>query len=481
MFGKNSLQFRIFLSMILLVVVSFVVIAIVTIRQYQKQSVQDHNDRLFRKEEQLKMQMQYVFSQTTYPVETQYIPLIFKDEIYQIANIQNVNFNLYDLQGNLLKTSRADLDEKFINSCLPDSILEALNSNIDKRFTEQKIVQNQDYLSLYTYVNDMQFKPIAILNIPYFENDVFNELLLKGSLFNLAIVYSILLIITVLIAFLLSKYITKSLQTIERKLKQTQLLQRNEKIILENPTTEIQQLISAYNAMVGEIENSKIQLARNEREQAWREMAKQVAHEIKNPLTPMRLTIQSFERKFNPTLPDAPKKLKEFSETLIQHIDTLSNIASAFSSFTTMPKEHCEHIDINGVIKRTIDIFNKKYIYFNTKNTEIIAFIDKNHLNRIITNLLKNAIQATQSVSNPKIEIYTWLEDKRIGISLKDNGLGIEKSLHEKIFEPQFTTKTTGSGLGLAMVKNIVQSYKGHIELLSEPTKGATFTIYLPL
>lgn len=480
-FVKTSLRFRIFISMILLVVLSFIVIALVTIEQYRKQSVQYHNERLFRKEEQIKAQIQYVFSQTTYPVETQYIPLIFKNDIYQIANIQNVNFDLYDLQGNLLKSSRAVLDEKFINTCISDTILEQLNSSIDKRVIEQKIIDDKGYQSSYSYVNDNQFKPIVILNIPNYENDSFNETSLKGSLFNLSIVYFILLIFTGLIAFLLSKYITKSLKTIEKKLAKTQLLQRNEKIILENPTTEINQLISAYNSMVDEIEKSKIELAKTERELAWREMAKQIAHEIKNPLTPMRLTIQSFERRFDPTATDAQKKLTEFSETLIQHIDTLSNIASAFSSFTTMPEENREHININNIIRRTIDIFNKNYIIFYPKISEIMAFVDKNQINRLITNLLKNAIQATENTPTPLIEVSTSVKDNEICISVKDNGIGIEKSLHEKIFEPKFTTKSTGSGLGLAMVKNIVQNYKGRIVLSSEEKQGTTFTIFFPM
>lgn len=480
MFGKSSLQFRIFLSMILLVVLSFIVIALVTIEQYRKQSVQYHNERLFRKEEQIKAQIQYVFSQTTYPVETQYIPLIFKNEIYQIANIQNVNFNLYDLQGNLLKSSQAVLDEKFANTCISDTILEHLNSSLDKRFIKQQLIDNKGYQSSYSYVNDNQFKPIVILNIPNFENDSFNETSLKGSLLNLTIAYTILLILTGLIAFLISKYITKSLKTIEQKLTQTQLLQRNEKIILENPSTEISQLISAYNSMVDQIEESKIELAKTERERAWREMAKQIAHEIKNPLTPMRLTIQNFQRRFEPTALDARKKLNEFSETLIQHVDTLSNIASAFSSFTAMPEENREYLDINSIIKRTIDIFNKNYILFSSQTNEIIAFVDKNQINRLFINLLKNAVQATENIKKPLIEISTSITDSEICISVKDNGIGIEKSLQEKIFEPKFTTKSTGSGLGLAMVKNIVENYKGRIVLTSEKNQGAVFVIFLP-
>lgn len=466
--------------MIFLVILSFVTIAWVTIRQYKRQSVQYHNERLLRKEEQIKAQIGYVFSRTTYPVETQYIPLIFKNEIYQIANIQNINFDFYDLQGNMLKSSRAVLDEKLLDTCLDDTILTQLNSVLDKRIIQQKIVENKEFLSSYTYITDNQFKPIAILHIPFFEHDSFNENSLKGFLYNLTIAYSILLLITILIAFLISKYITQSLKTIERKLIKTQLLKHNEKIILNNPSTEIYRLVSAYNSMVDEIEKSKMQLAKNEREMAWREMAKQVAHEIKNPLTPLKLTIQNFERKFDPLRDDAQTKIKEFSQTLIQHIDTLNDIASAFSSLTTMPEEYRQYQDINNIIKRTIDIFARRYILFNSQEKEIIAFVDKNQINRVITNLLKNAIHAVQSTSNPLIEVNTFIKVKQIVIQVKDNGVGIEKQLQDKIFEPQFTTKSMGTGLGLAMVKNIIQSYNGRIDIVSEVNKGTTFTISIP-
>ena len=467
--------------MILFVVVAFAVIALVTTIQYRKQSVRYHKERLFRKEEQIKAQIQYTFLQTTFPVEAQYIPLIFKDEIYRISNVQNVNFNLYDLHGNLLKSSRAVLDERFAHTCIPDSILDALESAVNKRYIEHTTIDKKGYQSSYSYVNDNQFKPILILHIPNFENDSFNESSLRNSLYNLSLVYSVLLIIAVILAYFISTYITKSLKTIEKRLTQTQFLEHNEKIILENPSAEIGQLVSAYNSMIDEIEKNKQALAKSERERAWREMAKQIAHEIKNPLTPMRLSIQNFERKFDPNSLNAQDKLAEFSQTLIQQIDTLNNIASAFSTFTQMPEQEREYTDVVKIIQKTVDIFDKNYIVFRSEVKEIIAFVDKNQINRLVTNLLKNSLQATCSIEKPYIEVSIRVENKELILSVKDNGVGIAQELQEKIFEPKFTTKSTGSGLGLAMVKNIVQSYQGHIELISKLNQGATFIIHIPL
>lgn len=467
--------------MILLVVLAFVAIATVTVMQYREQSTKYHNARLLRKEEQVKAQIKYVLMQTTFPVQTRYIPLIFKDDIYRIANMQNINFNLYDLQGRLIKSSRIGLGVRFVNEFLPDSILYELAHSVDRRVVERKQLGDRAYQSSYSYLTDSRFKPILILNIPNFENDTFTENYLKRSLYNLSIIYFLLLILSILTAYLIAKYITKSLKTIEEKLAETKLLKKNEKIILNNPSLEIAHLVAAYNSMVDQIEESKRELTKNEREQAWREMAKQIAHEIKNPLTPMRLTIQQFERKFNPTGENAQAQITEFSETLIQHIDTLSNIATAFSHLTSMPEQNYEYTDINIIIQRAVNIFNRSYILFHANPKEILTLLDKDQINQVITNLVKNALQATENTPRPLIEISSVVQNKQIVISVKDNGCGIPKHLQSQIFEPKFTTKTTGSGLGLAIIKSIIHSYKGSIELFSEEGKGAKFVITLPL
>ncbi|MDO5607975.1 MAG: HAMP domain-containing sensor histidine kinase [Capnocytophaga sp.] len=480
MFKKNSLRARIFVSMILLVLVAFAAIAVVLVMQYRKQSVQYHEERLLDKENQIRTQILYVLQQTTYPVETSYIPLIFREDIYHIANIQNVNFDLYDLNGNLLKSSRAVLDKSKDSLRIPQEILRKVSAAIDKRYVEQKELDGRGFQTSYSYVTDPQFKPIAVLNIPYFENDTYNEKTLRGSLYNLSFVYFTLLLFAVGLAYLMSRYITKSLKTIENRIGKTRLLERNEKIILDSPSTEIGQLVGAYNSMIDELEKSKIQLAKSEREQAWREMAKQVAHEIKNPLTPMRLSVQSYQRRFDPADPESTEKANEFCESLIQQIDILSNISTAFSAFTNMPAKHEERFDVIPVIKRTLDIFNNSHIVFTHHDAEIFALLDKDQLVRIITNLVKNAVQATEPRRQPYIETEVLQNEKSISITVTDNGIGIPNDLKDKIFEPKFTTKTSGTGLGLAMVKSIVNSYGGTISYTSEVGKGSRFMIVLP-
>ncbi|HUH45598.1 MAG TPA: ATP-binding protein, partial [Arenibacter sp.] len=406
---------------------------------------------------------------------------IFRDDIYEIAVIQNINFNIYDLEGQLIKSSRPKFEIDSVSLCLDAEVLNRLAAAPTKRYVEQKAVAGYNYQASYTFITDNKFKPIGILNLPYFEDNSFNNKELKEILLRLSGVYFLLLIIAIALAYFISKIITGSLQTISDRLNQTDFTKRNEKIVIENPGGEIGKLISSYNEMIDELEVSAAKLAKGEREQAWREMAKQVAHEIKNPLTPMRLSIQNFERRFDPQDPDIAEKVSEFSGTLIQQIDTLSNIASAFSDFANMPAQQNETLNVVKVVKLVVDIFNENYIRFSARDQEIIAILDRTQLIRVITNLLKNATQAVSGVADPQVVVTVLKDGEEVSITVADNGTGIRKEVGDRIFEPKFTTKTSGMGLGLGMVKNIVETYKGSIHFESELHKGTVFTVRFPI
>jgi nitrogen fixation/metabolism regulation signal transduction histidine kinase len=232
--------------------------------------------------------------------------------------------------------------------------------------------------------------------------------------------------------------------------------------------------------MIDELQESAVKLAQSEREQAWREMAKQVAHEIKNPLTPMRLTVQSFQRKFDPQDENIHQKLDEYSKTLIQQIDTMSSIAGAFSNFAKMPAQKTETLNVVEVVDLTLDIFNENYITFQSDRKEIIASFDRTQLIRVVTNLIKNGIQAIPEGRLPQIIVNVIEENEGVKITVSDNGIGISEENKVKIFEPKFTTKSSGMGLGLAMVRNIVETYRGTITFVSKKDEGTTFTVAFP-
>lgn len=269
--------------------------------------------------------------------------------------------------------------------------------------------------------------------------------------------------------------------TISEKMKATRLEKRNEKIEVESSSEEIENLVKAYNSMIDELEESAVKLATSEREQAWREMAKQVAHEIKNPLTPMRLSVQSFQHKFDVNDPEIDKKVNEYSKTLIQQIDTMSSIASAFSNFAKMPAQKNETLNVVEIVKLALDIFSEDYIHFIADKDYIQAKLDRTQLIRVVTNLVKNSTQAfPENQENKNILVNVSEQNQQVVITIADNGTGISEENKDKIFEPKFTTKSSGMGLGLAMVKNIVETYKGSITFTTKKDKGTTFKVVFP-
>lgn len=477
---RLSLRVRIFIAMILLVLIASILIAGVTIYQYNEQAQDYHKERLERKEENIRRNIHFVIRETTYPVTTEKIPLIFKDEIAKIADIHQMPVNLFDLDGGFLISSKASIEGDSLPKCLSADILNEIYNTAEHRFVNQTQKNGKTYRSSYTYITDKKFKPLAILNLPYLENDDFLNMELREFMTRLSYAYIFMLIIAVVLAFLLSKYITKSLKTISDKIKATRLERKNKKIEIDSSSEEIATLVSSYNSMIDELEESAVKLATSEREQAWREMAKQVAHEIKNPLTPMRLSVQSFQRKFDPQDPNIHLKVDEYTRTLIQQIDTMSSIASAFSNFAKMPAQQNETLNVVNIVKLALDIFSEDYIHFKANEERIIAKFDRTQLIRVVTNLVKNAIQAIPEDREPKIMVEVMSKDGVVTIVVSDNGQGITEENKIKVFEPKFTTKSSGMGLGLAMVKNIVETYNGSITFTSEKGIGTTFIVSFP-
>lgn len=380
----------------------------------------------------------------------------------------------------MLKTLFGNAFEKIEKIPLSDAIISELSQNSNHRIFKNKEIDDSSYQTSYAYINDPKFKRIGILELQFTQNNTEMENELKEFIYRLSFVSLLMFLLAISFAYFLSSYITRSIKTISDKMQKTRLNERNEKIILNTASSEIESLVEAYNNMIDQLEDSAVRLARSEREQAWREMAKQVAHEIKNPLTPMRLTVQSFERKFNPEDENIKDKLAEYSQTLIQQIDVMSSIASAFSDFAKMPTQKKEQIEVISVVKLALDIFNEKSVKYQTKETELYAFLDKTQLIRIVTNLVKNALQATEGIEDPLITVAVISEDNEMKIVVSDNGKGISDDVKDLIFEPKFTTKTSGMGLGLPMIKNIIEAYDGEISFTSKEGVGTVFTVVLP-
>ncbi len=478
-----SLRTRLFIAMLSLVLIASIVIAGITTFRYKNEAEQYHKDRLERKEMAIKQNINYVLKRTTYPITTKNIPLIFKENgrIYELSAVHRMPLIIYDLNGELLIKSNESFIKDSVKQGIPDIVISKMNNSPKKRFLVSYSREGERFQSSYSYITDNKFKPLAILNLPYLQNDDLVKKDILAFLRSLVEVYLFMLLICIGLAYLLSNYITRSITAISDKINKTRIGKQNKKIEASYISQEVSVLVEAYNSMIDQLEESAVKLAVSERENAWREMAKQVAHEIKNPLTPMRLTVQNFHRKFDPEDPKIKNKLAEYSDTLIQQIDTMSAIASAFSNFAKMPERKDEILNVNEVVDSALDIFTEKGITFNASAEEILINFDRTQLIRVITNLVKNALQAISEDRSSEITVTISRKANDAYIYVKDNGIGIDLENKHKVFEPNFTTKSSGMGLGLAMVKSIIETYKGTITYTSVKNEGTEFVVRIPL
>jgi nitrogen fixation/metabolism regulation signal transduction histidine kinase len=294
----------------------------------------------------------------------------------------------------------------------------------------------------------------------------------------------LLIVITMSLAVFISGRLTSPLRMLSTGLASVELGKKSEHLSYKGHD-EIGDMVRQYNRMVDEIEESTLKLTNSEREYAWREMAKQVAHEIKNPLTPMKLNIQQLYKSWKDGIPGFEKKLERFTKNQIEYVENLSSIASAFSAFAKMPGAKPVEVDLLEQIKTTLELFkNADNIVFRVNwphENKIIVYADKEHLNGIFSNLIKNGIQSIPVGKEGLIKITLNLKSDRVVISVSDNGTGIPAVLQKNLFIPNFTTKSSGMGLGLSIVKRYVEGANGRIWFESEIEKGSVFHIELPL
>ncbi len=477
--NKMSLRLRIFISMILLVFTATLLVLGSTYYQYRTESDQYNSYRQERKENQLKRQINYIVNKydlsNNYDLWDDYQP-----DFEEITRIHNVEYSIFKSDGTPLFYSYLPLDVISNNYSLDVDFAQMLLSNEEGKFTSENFTDVGKFQSSYSVLKDDLGKKYAILFFPYFQDVSFAESELNVFLSTLYQIYFIMLVVAIVLAYFISRFVTRSIETIRLKIGQAGLLKKNEKIYLKNATKEIDSLVNSYNKMIDDLDDSVQRLAKTEREQAWQEMAKQVAHEIKNPLTPMRLTVQSFQKNSGIDSIDEKIKINDFCQTLIEQIDTMSNVATSFSDFATLPKTQLEKTDIVDATKKAVEIFEQNNITFKTSGNNIFVKLDKEQWIRVMTNLIINSIQAIPHDRDPDILVQISENSKSVKILVSDNGQGVSKSNRDKIFEPKFTTKSDGMGLGLGIVKNIISSHRGKISYKSKSNKGTDFTITLP-
>jgi signal transduction histidine kinase len=477
---KFSFRTRLFVVMIVMLLVSGVFILGTTSIQYESQRENYHLGRLDRKESQIKRHINYLVSKNNLFSKPDSVWNQFSADFEKINAIHSIRYSLFKLDGSPLLIYHTPLEIIANDYKLDQTLLNKISESQSGVYLEQYNSDLDKFHASYSLLRDSRNRPYGILFFPYFEDISFSENELNSFLQNLYQIYILLFFGVIFIAYFLSKYVTRSLETIRVRMAETGLQKKNEKIYLKNATREIDSLVNSYNTMIDDLSESVAKLAKTEREQAWQEMARQVAHEIKNPLTPMRLTIQSFQRNYDPNDLDSKNKLNDFSNLLIQQIDTMSEVAEAFSNFASLAKPNMKECDLVEVTKMAVTIFQQEHIVFSSDQAHIYQKLDRTQWTRVITNLIQNALQSVSPKKTPQIGIQISAEPDQTTITIMDNGSGISPKLNDKIFEPKFTTKSSGMGLGLGIVKNIIESHGGIISFVSAPKKGTTFTIILP-
>ena len=411
-----------------------------------------------------------------------------KSLMTSLSDLLISDFNLYDKNGKLFFTTQPKIyDQKLLSEYInPDAFI-TLNVLKKTETQNSESIADFSYVSSYATIRNSNYHTIAYLGVPYFDSNA-NASESRGILLNTILnVYTVILIVFVFLSVYISNKITEPLQIIRKKLSQTNLGGKQNEPLYWEKNDEIGVLVKEYNFMLVKLEENAKQLRNAERESAWREMAKQVAHEIKNPLTPMKLGIQQLSRSFYENDPRLQERFQKVSTSFIQQIDALSHIASEFSAFAKLPDTNLAPIDLIAKINKSIDVYNNNQntaiVFENHTNMHrIIVLGDRDQLLRSFNNLLKNAIEATSRRRKHKINIHAHLlNEDWVQIIVNDNGDGIAEEVIPNIFRPNFTTKSSGTGLGLAFVKQTIDGMGGKITFQTKLNVGTSFVMEIPL
>lgn len=482
-----SLQNKIQTSVISLIIFAFIMMGVATIYYISNQYNIAHKQRLLSKIEGVQTNIDYLLNENKKKGNKLVNNLQLKkigNKVGELSEIHEMDINIYKPGGDLLASSQPAIFDKGLVSKKMNS-LAYFKMSCDKEtwYIQTEKIGDLAFLSAYVPVLDESGETMFYLNLPYFATAQNLKAEISSFMVTLVNVYVLLLILAGVIAFFVSRSITSPLATIAGKFKGIKLGKQNEPIHWSHED-EIGLLVAEYNKMLKELDNSAEMLAKSERESAWRDMAKQVAHEIKNPLTPMRLSIQHLQRAIQTNASNVQEITKRVTDTILEQIDNLTHIASEFSTFAVMPKAINEQLVLNDILENVASLFNEhENVDLNLvlPDQQIEVFADKNQLLRVFNNVIKNAIQSIPDDRTGNIVISLQMSDNRALVKVKDNGRGISAEEKDKVFVPNFTTKSSGMGIGLAMSKNIVESSGGFIWFESVENIGTTFFVELPV
>lgn len=476
-----DLKVRIQVAIISIVFVSLLLVAIGTIfynvEEYRSKMLEDLDGKMNSISAEIDMRLENL-DRITPELEDW-----FTRELVKLSNIFRTDINIYGVDGQLIVSSRPEIFNKgLVSRRISSQAYYELFENFQTNYFQPEKIGRLKYISAYSPIINSSGDYLGFINLPYFTHqDKYSQ---EISTFIVAFInlYVLLFLASIMVALFIANQITRPLVAIRENLRKIELGKRNEPIDYRKDD-EIGKLVKEYNKKVDELAVSAELLARSERESAWREMAKQIAHEIKNPLTPMKLNIQHLLR-FKGNDEEYRETVKKVARTLIGQIETLSEIATEFSNFAKIPTARKQEFNLAEQITKVIELYendNRITIRFNAGDCgHLMVNADREQLSRAFINLIKNGIQAIPPDRDGVIDINLKRRDYMIVISVADNGTGIPEELREKMFSPNFTTKTSGMGLGLAIVKNIVENFSGRIWFETVTNEGTTFYLEIP-
>jgi two-component system, NtrC family, nitrogen regulation sensor histidine kinase NtrY len=479
---KFDLKFKIQAAIISIVFFSLLVVAAVTIwynvREYKGKHQNDLNEKMMSIAKEIDMRLDEVDEITPELIDW------LNRELARMSNIFRTDINIYGNRGNLLVSSRPEIFSRgLVSERMNSKAFNEIFNNYQINYFQPEEIGDMFYLSAYKPVINKSGEYLGVINLPYFiRQDRYSQELstIVVAFINL---YVLLLLASIIVAVFIANQITRPLVLIQENLRKMELGKRNEPIYY-NRDDEIGSLVKEYNKKVDELSVSAELLARSERESAWREMARQVAHEIKNPLTPMKLNIQHLQRTRGKGL-EYEKFIDRVTDILIEQIDNLSNIATEFSNFAKIPTARNQVFYLAEQVGKVIDLFDtheKVKLEFQPNGMDYIQVnADRDQLSRAIINLVKNGLQSIPDDKEGTITISLSRREHMAVIAVADTGEGISEDLRDKLFSPSFTTKSSGMGLGLAIVKNIVENFAGHVWFETEPGNGSVFFIEIPV
>jgi signal transduction histidine kinase len=415
--------------------------------------------------------------------------------VHNVAALTETDLNLYDARGKLLVSSQPLIFEAGLLGSLlnPQAMVDLRERGLSRTLLTER-AGSLSFSALYMPVRmpsssgAVAGPVLGYVGIPFFDSQKELDNKLTELFTTILNIFTLMGLLFLVLAFVATRQLTAPLKVLTERLRRTTLTGQNEVLDYRSSDDEIGLLVREYNTMLGKLEASKRELATQEKEAAWREMARQVAHEIKNPLTPMKLSLQYLQKAIAERRPNAEALISRISQTLITQIDVLSDIATSFSTFTNLPTMRPERLDVAAVLRHCADLFRQQdgdghgELHLALPDNETCTvFADESLLVRTFNNLLLNARQAVPAGRPPRQEVGLQCSPGKVLITIADNGSGIAEEVRDKVFRPNFTTKATGSGIGLAVAKRGIESAGGSIWFETVEDEGTTFFIELPL